>query len=95
VAIEYFTINLQIAIETMTMERVKNILSTFSCALNNDIEHFLKERAIEFSNLGIARTHLILHKSLVGLDVLGYYALTNKVLTISPTTSIKLYEKAH
>jgi len=63
---------------------VSNILSTFSCPHNEDIELFLKERAIDFSNQGIARTHLIMRESPSGLELLGYYALTNKVLTISP-----------
>ena len=79
---EYFVINLNTAIEVFSLERVKDILSTFSCDLNDDIESFLKERAIDFSNKGIARTHLVLREAGSEIEILGYYTLTNKVLAI-------------
>jgi hypothetical protein len=82
--VEYFQVKLQTAIEMMTVERVEQILSTFSCERNDDIEQFLKKRAIDFSNKGIARTHLVLRETTDGFALLGYYALTNKILTISP-----------
>jgi hypothetical protein len=75
---------LQTAIEALSVEGVTNILSTFSCSINDDIERFLKEKSIEFSNKGIARTHLVLFDSGSRFELMGYYTLTNKILSISP-----------
>jgi len=61
-ASEYLTVKLQDAIKTLTVERVQAILSTFSNPLNDDIEGFLKYRAIDFSERGIARTHLVVRQ---------------------------------
>jgi hypothetical protein len=60
VAADYFTVKLQDAIRTLTAERVANILSAFSSPLNDDIEKFIKHRATDFSERGIARTHLVM-----------------------------------
>jgi hypothetical protein len=84
VAVNYLTVKLQDAINALTVERVETILSAFSCPLNDDIEAFLKNRSIEFSKRGIARTHLVISPGDREYGLLGYYTLTNKVLTISP-----------
>ena len=80
----HFTITLQAVINELGVEGTNGILSTFSCPINTDIEIFLKEKAINFSNQRIARTHLFLRESQRGLDLLGYYTLANKILTVSP-----------
>ncbi|MDR1796728.1 MAG: N-acetyltransferase [Clostridiales Family XIII bacterium] len=86
---DFFSVKLQTVIKTMPVERVNEILSTFSCPLNDDIEHFLKERAVEFSNKGIARTHLVMRGEGDGLELLGYYTLANKILTIAADSMSK------
>ena len=40
-------------------ERVNRLLSSFSCAKDPDIEHFLHSRAVEFERLSKSRTYLI------------------------------------
>lgn len=35
------------------------LLSSFSCEQDADIEHFLHERAVDFENLSKSRTYLI------------------------------------
>ena len=40
-------------------ERVNRLLSSFSCAKDPDIEHFLRSRAVEFERLSKSRTYLI------------------------------------
>lgn len=63
--------------------KVKNILSEFSCPLNNDIEYFLKSKAIEFENQGISRTRLV-YASYKEIPVLtGYYTLAEKAFIVS------------
>lgn len=69
---------------TRLLWRVKQILSTFSCKLNSDIENFIKNDAIDFSNRGITQTHLVLGEAYGSEVLLGYFALTNKILPISP-----------
>lgn len=44
----YQLISLKEMLDTIGEERVKAILSNFSCPLNGDVEYFLKHRAISF-----------------------------------------------
>ena len=39
-------------------DKVRSILSSFSCPMNLDVECFLRDKAILFSNQGIAKVHL-------------------------------------
>ena len=80
---EYITITLQEVISILEVERAKTILSAFSSPQNEDIERYIKDRAIDFSNRGIAQTHMVFKEIDGGLGFLGYFALANKVLTIS------------
>lgn len=56
------------------------LLSEFSCPLNMDVEHFLKEQAIEFAKKHQAVTYLVL--SLEDAELLGYFSITIKPLVI-------------
>lgn len=60
--IGYNIANLEHIIDELGEDRTKEILSSFSCALNPDVEKFLKEKAIEFSKQSISATHLVLHR---------------------------------
>ena len=40
-------------------ERTREILSSFSCPINKDVEDFLKHKAIIFDNQSISRTKLV------------------------------------
>lgn len=42
--------NLSDLLDQLGEDEVKKILSSFSCPMNADVEKFLKEKAIEFSN---------------------------------------------
>jgi hypothetical protein len=53
----------------------------------------LKERAIDFSNQGIARTHLIMLPAKPKAIFLGYFTLTNKILLIPRGAVSKSVEK--
>jgi hypothetical protein len=77
-------INLRDFLDAFTLERAEQVLSTFSCDLNSDIENFIKNDAIDFSNRGITQTHLVMGNADGAEVLLGYFALTNKVLPISP-----------
>ena len=47
----YNIINLDDMLAELGEDRVKSILSDFSCPLNRDVENFLHTKAIEFSQM--------------------------------------------
>lgn len=71
-------------IEEIEESKVKNLLSSFSCAdLNADVDDFIHNKAIEFAKQGWAATHLVM-ASFQGKPVLaGYYSLTPKTVEVS------------
>ncbi len=80
----YIGINLRdILLDNTLGENIaKNLLSSFYCPLNPDVEHFLKHTAIEFAKQGISSTHLVM-ASYQGKYVLaGYFSLANKIFCI-------------
>lgn len=77
-------------------DRTKKILSSFSCPLNKDVESFLKYKAIEFSKMGFARTHLVYWQSedKSEKELIGYYSLATKSFTLSKdSVSNSIYKK--
>ncbi|GHU61552.1 hypothetical protein AGMMS49983_01460 [Clostridia bacterium] len=77
----YHIVTLSNYLEQNTEERTTEILSSFSCPDNQDIENFLKNNAVSFSKQGIAQTHLVstLHNG--ENIILGYFALTLKAFS--------------
>ncbi len=71
-------------------ELLSQILSSFSCEQDEDIENFLHNRAVEFEKLSKARTYLICDESqmvsedfyLEQLRIYGYIAIAQKILTV-------------
>ena len=82
----YKVVNLCILIEELGEDRVKEILSDFSCPLNQDIEYFLSSKAIDFAKQGWAQTHLVFGSYKDQWVLVGYFALANKHIRISTTS---------
>ena len=61
-------------------EKLRQLLSEFSCPLNVDVQHFLRQQAIEFSKKHQAVTYLVL--SLEDAELLGYFSITIKPLVV-------------
>ena len=61
-------------------DKLKQLLSEFSCPLNPDVERFLKEQAIIFTKKHQAVTYLVL--SLEDAALLGYFSITIKPLVV-------------
>lgn len=79
----YKIVNLRVMLEELGEDSVREILSSFSCPLNKDVEQFLQRKAIDFAKQGWAQTHLVM-ASYKGTPVLvGYFALAIKSMTIS------------
>lgn len=79
----YKIVNLNLLQETIGESETNNILSSFSCPQNADVERFLRRTAITFAKQGISQTHLVV-ASFQGKPVLvGYFTLANKYIHIS------------
>ena len=79
----YKIVNLRVMLEELGEDSVREILSSFSCPLNKDVEQFLQRKAIDFAKQGWAQTHLVM-ASYKGAPVLaGYFTLANKYISIS------------
>ena len=77
------------------------ILSSFSCEKDEDIEYFLHKRAVEFEKLDKARTYLICDEEQINTEgfcldqliIYGYIALALTVLSIPEKTSTNTRKK--
>ena len=78
----YKIINLKDIYNAIGEEKTKEKLREFSCSLNNDVEYFLKEKAIEFSKQDISRTYIVMSQYKNKDIIVGYFAITNKVTNI-------------
>ena len=64
-------------------EEIKSILSDFSCPKNQDIEKFLKEKALAFEKIGLARTILVFKECDDTVKFVGYFSIAIKQIDIS------------
>ena len=62
-------------------EALRQLLSEFSCERNQDVEDFLKRQAIDFTNKHQSVTYLVFATD--DAQLLGYFALTIKPITVS------------
>ncbi len=76
------TINLLDIIEDAGTESAQAALDAYACPLNPDIEQYVSKRAVDFSLQGIAQTHLVYRLEEGMAHLVGFFTLTNKVLTI-------------
>lgn len=78
----YIGFNLSDMITQLGENEVKTILSDFSCPLNQDVEEFLKHKAIEFCKQGISSTYIIMASYQKKYVLAGYFTLANKIFCI-------------
>lgn len=79
----YKIINLKLMIDEIGEDRVKEVLSSFSCPLNEDVETFIRVKAIEFAKQGFSQTHLVMASYRGEPVIAGYFTLANKYITVS------------
>ena len=80
---------------------LENVLSTFLCREDADIQWFLHTKAVEFERLAKSRTYLIVDQeqlqepgiALNRLMIYGYISLAIKVLTVPEGTSNRTRQK--
>ena len=67
------------------------VLSGFSCPKNPDVERFLKKSAVEFTKKSQSVTYLVF--SVEGKELLGYFTLALKPLTVRGETVSKTMKR--
>lgn len=72
---EFKELNLSNVLDQIGEERTKKILSSFSCPLNRDVEDFCRNKSIEFSKRGFAKTYLIYWQEGEEKEFIGYYTI--------------------
>lgn len=89
----YKIINLKDIYNSIGEQKTKEILKTFKCELNKDVEYFLKEKAIEFSKQGISRTFIVLSENKDKNVIVGYFAIAIKSISIEKSRLSKTQRK--
>ena len=79
----YKIINLRVMLEELGEDSVREILSSFSCPLNKDVEQFMRSKAIDFAAQGWSQTHLVMASYKQSPVMVGYLTLANKYISIS------------
>lgn len=76
----FHTANILDLIDVVGEEKVKKILSDFSCEKNMEIELFVKKNAIDFSKKKMSVTYLVFDEE---TELAAIFALTHKAIQIS------------
>lgn len=79
----YKIINLNLLQETIGESETSDILSSFSCPQNVDVERFLRSTAIPFAKQGISQTHLVFASFQEKPVLVGYFTLANKYIHVA------------
>ena len=80
-------------IEVLEEDRIKEILSSFSCPPSLDVEHFLHKSALINERQGISRTFLVYASYKAKQVLIGYFAIASKSFAIKHTLNGKLISK--
>lgn len=78
----YNVISLEDMKEALDEKQLKALLNSFECPLNEDVEYFIKEKAIQFLKMGIAKTFLVTTSHKGKNVIVGYFALTDKITRV-------------
>lgn len=79
------------------IQSLMDLLSSFSCSRDKDIEDFLHNRAIDFERINKARTYLVCDNNVLQTEgkivILGYFSTALKVLDIPESISNRFRKK--
>ena len=92
---EFVQIKLDDMLNQLGENEVKSILSSFVCEKNKDVQMFLRDKAIEFSKQGLAKTTLVYWVSDDGVEkyLVGYFTVASKYLCVSKDSISKSLAK--
>ena len=89
----YKVIKLKDIYISMGEPKTKEILKSYKCEINKDVEYFIKEKAIEFAKQGIAETFIVTSEYKQKDVIVGYFATTNKAINIKNLSLSKTKKK--
>jgi hypothetical protein len=75
----YEIVNMLDMLDAVGEEEVKKLLSNFSCPINNEIENYVKNNAVDFSRRKLSVTYLVLDEH---GHLRAVFALTHKAVQI-------------
>lgn len=78
----FVILNLKSIIDQVGEPAAKVALSNFTCPMNQDVEYFLRHKAIEFAKQSIAITYLIYAQYKKENVLVAYFTLANKFVAI-------------
>jgi len=85
-------VSLSEIIEEFGEENVKKVLSNFICEENNEVESFIRNKAINHEKRGLAKTILILDSD-VGNNIVAFYTISTKSFFIETDINSSLKKK--
>lgn len=85
--------NLLDILATQGREKTTTDLLNFDCNLNIDVEDFLRNKAVTFAEQRISSVWLIFASFKDTWRLVGYFALANKILRISPSAMSQTMRK--
>lgn len=71
--------SLRNALDNLAEDELYNILKTFKCERDNDIENFLMDFSVDYENKNVCRTFFVMDEQFPGV-VLGYFSIGLNVL---------------
>lgn len=80
---KYTQVSIMDMVNEVGEDKTKNILSHFSCPLNQDVEDFPRNKAIGFAQQKIAMTFLIYALDDNQKGLVGYFTLANKFVAVT------------
>ena len=81
----YLKVNLIDLIDNKQSDEITNIISSFSCPYNADVEYFLQNKAVEFAKQKLTSTYFVFASYKEKPVLVGYFALTSKHFHIDAT----------
>ena len=81
---------LQKLTEMASEEVLSEVISTFKCAKDSDIEGFINNKAVLFNRKGKSKTHLVLNQDALekgDIEIVAYFSLAIHLLKVPEGTS--------
>lgn len=72
----YYQILLSDMLKELGEDQTKEILSSFSCSRNRDVQEFIRQKAIPYCKQGISATHLVFADYKEKKVLAGYYTIS-------------------
>ena len=87
--IKPITIPLDELLNKFTEDELSNALESFSCTRESFIEDFVKNKSVHSEKMGEDKSYFILDSDRKEFCILGYYALTLKVIHLKKLSGKK------